>query len=278
MASDTYGLFVAAVEEFLKSSKSVGPLSSKSNKQIVEGVRSRIASGELQIDLTDGSMLSYLSYAANDDVDSRIVSGGPRRGYWIDTSEKQEPEQKPVDEQIVEQGKNKEKISEKDLYPLTELWLESKGYTAKDMSNLKAGGKWGNPDIIGVDRVELFGAVEMEISSCEVKLSDAAWEQMIFEAISHKRFSNRSWFCYRVAGEAAPLPKGMEAYAERYRIGVVQIILSDKEVVDLKASKAEPLDFLDRMVERVPAPYDPVSLREKRDLIDRTGVTISVSF
>lgn len=278
MASDTYRAFVDGIESYLSDSKSVGPASSKSNKQIIDEIKSRISKGLMKVDLTDGSMVSYLSYAANDDTESRIVSGGPRKGYWLDISEKPEFDHKPIDEQFVEQGKTKEKISERDLYPLTELWLQSKGYTSKDMSNLKAGGKWGNPDIIGVDRVELFGAVELEISSCEVKLSDSMWEQMIFEAISHKRFSNRSWFCYRVSSDGVPLPKGMEGYAERYRVGISQIILSDSEVISLKNKKSEPLDFLDRVAERVPAPYDPVSLREKRDLIERTGVTITMSF
>jgi hypothetical protein len=49
------------------------------------------------------------------------------------------------------------------------------------MSNLKGGGRWGNPDIIGVSRTELMGVVEVDLASCEVKMQDRDSEQVIFE-------------------------------------------------------------------------------------------------
>jgi hypothetical protein len=161
-----------------------------------------------------------------------------------------------------------------------ELWLQKKGgYIAKDVANLKAGGRWGNPDIIGVNLVQLMGAFEVDVVSCEVKIADSNWEQMIFEAISHKRFSNRSWFCYRVDAKNAPLPKGIEYYAERYRVGVVQICLTDAELIELKNKSKQPVDYIDdRVIERIQALYDPVPLREKRDVIQRTGITIALTF
>jgi hypothetical protein len=159
-----------------------------------------------------------------------------------------------------------------------ELWLGKKSYTAKALPNLKSGGIWGNPDIIGADRVELHGAVEIDLASCEVKLNEDNWEQVIFEAISHKRFANRSWFCYRVAKDETPMPKNMEYYAERYRVGIVQTILTDDELVALNKQTKTPLDYIERVVERVPALYDTVPLREKRDLIDRTGITVTLTF
>jgi hypothetical protein len=136
----------------------------------------------------------------------------------------------------------------------------------------------GESDIIGAERVELFGAVEIDLASCEVKLGENNWEQVIFEAISHKRFANRSWFCYRVADEAQPLPNGMAYYAERYRAGVVQIVLSDGDLVLLKEGKKAPLDYIENVIERVPELYDHVPLREQRDLVDRTGITLTVTF
>jgi hypothetical protein len=279
MASATYQLIVSAIEKFLVSNNSNSSKNSKSNKEIVFYIRSKIANGDLQIEVTDGTIISYLSNAANNDNNSSIVSGGPKGGYWLDESVKSYPEMKPVEEEHIKTEKSGPvTILEKDLYPLVELWLEKKRYVAKDMSTLKSGGRWGNPDIIGAERVDVFGMVEIEMESCEIKLSEKNWEQMIFEAISHKRFSNRSWFCYRVIKDQTPLPKGIEYYAEKYKIGIVQIILSDAELVDLKNNKKTPLDLIDSVVECFPALYDQVPLREKRDLIDRSGIVPTLKF
>lgn len=243
----------------------------------MDEVKRQVKSGQLNIDLADGSILNYLSNAANNDSDSSIISGGPRKGYWYEPPT-QAPA-KPLDqEEVTAPSGAAITILERDLYPLMELWLQQKGYTSKDLSTLKSGGPWGNPDIIGAERVELFGAVQIELASCEIKVREANLERDIFEAISHKRFSNRSWFCYRVEDEEAPLPKGIEYYAERYRVGVVQIVLTNEELISLKQSQRTPLEFIERVIERVPALYDHVPLREQRDLIDRSGITLALSF
>ncbi|MCW6508458.1 hypothetical protein [Lichenifustis flavocetrariae] len=274
----TYDLVVGAAEEFLKASDSVSANKSKSNIQIIDHLKKRIEAGTLQVSLSDGSMLNYLSVAANNDPQSGIVSGGPRKGYWYDPDAKSKSEAKPIDEEQLGTGNNKTTIYERDFYPIVQLWLEQKGYKAKDMSNLKSGGAWGNPDIIGVDRVELFGAVEVDLVSCEVKLNSENWERMIFEAISHKRFSNRSWFCYRVKSDDEPLPKGIEYYAERYKVGIVQIFITDKEMMEIKDKSKEPLHFIDRTIERTPALYDYVPLREQRAVVERASISLTVTF
>lgn len=279
MASQTYYDFIAAVRAYLTATGSTDAKSGKSNKQVVQAIQEKIAKGELAISLGDGSMLSYLSNAANQDLTSGIVSGGVGVGYYLDEMPAEAVAAKPVDIAKVSSGKGKGTVlREKDLYPLLELWLNQKGYAAKDTSNLKSGGRWGNPDIIGVERVDLFGAVEIDVASCEIKLAEEGWEQVIFEAISHKRFSNRSWFCYRVDAEGFPMPKGIEYYAERYRVGLVQIILTDQEILDLKKNEKAPLDFIERVVERVPALYDRVPLAEQKDVIERAGISLTMSF
>nr|WP_166176682.1 hypothetical protein [Altererythrobacter segetis] len=70
----------------------------------------------------------------------------------------------------------------------------------------------------------------------------------------------------------------MEYYAERYRVGLVQIILSDQEVIELKSAEKGPLDFIERVVERVPALYDHVPLREQKDVVERSGITLTMTF
>jgi len=274
-----YKTIIKAVEKFLQDTGSLGPHRSKSTKEVVNDLREKIAAGELDVDVVDGTMINYISEAANKDENSGIVTGGPYTGYWYDLTEKVPPAPEPVDEhKIVQEQGTPVTIVERDLYPLMELWLQKKGYIAKDMSNLRGGGRWGNPDIIGADIVQLMGVIEVDLASCEVKITDINWEQIIFEAISHKRFSNRSWFCYRVNAKDTPLPKGIEYYAERYRVGVVQICLEDAELIQLKNKSKEPLDYLDRVIERIQALYDPVPLKEKRDVIERTGVTITLAF
>ena len=216
MASKTYYLIYNAAVDFLRKSNSLGPDSSKSNKEIVSALKRMVSEGALSVEVTDGTFLNYLSWAANGDPDSVVVSGGPRAGYWLGEPVIQIPSSKPSTEDEISVGKGKgTKILEKDLYPLMELWLEKKGYKAKDTSTLKSGGKWGNPDIIGIERVDVFGAVQIELVYYEIKLSTENWELVIFEAISHKRFCNRSWFCVRTETEAASIPKGIDYYSER---------------------------------------------------------------
>jgi hypothetical protein len=38
------------------------------------------------------------------------------------------------------------------------------------------------------------------------------------------------------------------------------------------------LDYIERVIERVPALYDSVPLKEKRDIIDRTGINLTLTF
>lgn len=249
---------------------------SVSSKDLVAAVRAAIDAGELSVEITNGTILQYISFSVNNDPDCPIASGGSWGGYWLKSSTEAAAMSEPQVESVSTASAGQ--FREYDLYPLVSYWLESKkNYISKDLSKLKAGGKWGNPDIVGFYRVELFGAVEIETASCEVKLSSSSWETFIFEAISHKRFSNRSWYCYRTAIGNDPLPTGMEYYAERYKVGIVQIHMTDDELGRLKQS-GDPLEFIDRVRELVPAVYEYVSLQEKKGLVDRTSLTVSLAF
>jgi len=214
----------------------------------------------------------YLNRSAVNDPTSPVRSSGTRSGYFLDRDSvtMDESPQEATTEIKPTEGK-KTKISESDLYPLIVSWLETKGYSSKDVSTQKGGGPWGNPDILGALRTEIFGAVEIEVASCEVKLDEANWQRYIFEAISHKRFSHRSWYCIRTKSAESPLPKGIEYYAERYNVGIVQIILSDDEFVKVKTGELEASGFIDQVLERIPARYDAVPLREISDALIRSG-------
>ena len=218
---------------------------------------------------------SYLSRAANHDEASRIVSGGPHGGYSIETvvSNADEAPAAVPTSSANQVGGNRH---EKHLYPLVRAWLEANEYTSADVSALKAGGQWGNPDLIGVSYVEILGTSEIELVSVEAKTSDANWERFIFEAVSHKRFTNRSWYCYRTSTPYPALPKNMAYYAERYRVGIIQIYLSDQDYDNLAANGEASAEYLDRVQERVRALYEPVPLQEKRAFLDRAGMTLQM--
>lgn len=280
MANVTYQQVIKLAERELKSAGSTSQEKKMSSRDLVDAVQRAVEAEKLDLNLARGSYFNYISYAANKDENSAIASGGAWGGYWYDASENIEASVKPIEEAKIEspQG-NQISFSERDLYPLLHLWFVTKEFVAKDVSTLKSGGKWGNPDIVGVRRVDLFGSIEIEVASCEIKLSEANWEQFIFEAISHKRFSNRSWFAYRISQAGKPLPKGIEYYAERYKVGIIQILLKDEELADLKSKKIEVLeDLLDRVNERVPALYEHVPLQEKADLFERAKIVPSFSF
>lgn len=222
-------------------------------------------------------IFSYLSRAANEDETSRIISGGPHGGYSL--------EKPPEEPGVVRSAIPDPDVSsvglvfqprERCLYPLVKAWLGASEYKSEDVSALKSGGQWGNPDILGVSRIEILGVSEIELVSVEVKVSESNWERFIFEAVSHKRFSNRSWFCYRTSTPHPPLPKHMSYYAERYKVGIIQIYLTDCEIKKISDNPEESTAYLDRVQERVRALYEHVPLQEKRAFLQRAGMELTM--
>jgi hypothetical protein len=279
MANPTYQTINRIAEENLKTRGHKSSEHPMGSRELVDAIQNDIRAQNLDVNLARSSIFNYISHAANKDESSAIFSGGAWGGYWV--QEDAPAPEKPVEKAEIQasHGAQKVSFSERDLYPLVNAWLQTKGFTAKDVSTLKGGGKWGNPDIVGVKKVDLFGSTEIEVASCEVKLSEIGWEQFIFEAISHKRFSNRSWFVYRISDAGRALPKSIEYYAERYKVGVVQILLSDAELVELKQKKeAITEDLLDLVNERIPAFYEHVPLQEKADLFERAKIVPSSAF
>lgn len=276
----SYRKIIDAAERYLQDKNHTSQDNSVRAKVLVDAIYKLIEEGMLDVNLSERSVFAYISRAANSDESSGIISGGQWGGYWYEPQFESISAEKPTDEAQIEDSKGKQfSFSERNLYPLIELWLDSKGYKTRDISDKKGGGKWGNPDVVGIIRSELLDAKEWELASCEVKLSEQNWEQFIFEAVSHKRFCNRSWYCYRVDNEAGrPLPKGMLYYAERFQIGIVQIALTNDELQQLKLGGTDPLTFINRVQERASAQYEHVPLREQRDLIERLNVNIGFDF
>jgi hypothetical protein len=268
----SYQQLIEAAEQYLGQK----PGASLSSGQIATHLENLMTTGAIERHPRN-VIYSYLSRAANHDELSRILSGGPHGGYSLEsiTEQTKEPETLP-EEGAADVAPPAFQMRERHLYPLIRSWLETSDYIPADVSALRAGGQWGNPDLLGVSRVEILGASEIELVSVEVKLSEINWERFIFEAVSHKRFVNRSWFCYRTATPYPPLPKNMAYYAERYKVGIIQIHLTDQDVERLAGNSDVSAEYLDRVQERVRALHEPVPLQEKRAFLSRAGMELSL--
>ncbi len=259
--NQTYKHIVEAAEGIL-SAKSKQLTSALSAKELIAEIRARVA-----LTVGEPTVLSYLSYAANHDNETKIDSGGPHGGYWFNQSFEQsgtKPESSPITPR------------EAHLYELVRYWFQAKkNIRTKDISQLKAGGVWGNPDVIGVSSTDRLGLFDVEIVSAEVKLSEKDWRRFIFEAVSHKRFANRVYYIFRTNRETFKLPDDMDRYAEQYRIGIVQIPLDDSEMAILGEGTGRDnfSNYADRIVEKVPAVYDFVAPRYQIDFLERIGLT-----
>lgn len=270
----SYQEVVRAAEDFLQEHKG-GP---KSSREIAAFIEQQMAEGKIETHPRN-VIYSYLSRAANHDEISKLNSGGPYGGYFIDfkgENEYRAPARVDQNEKENEIQDTQFKNLEKHLYPLVTAWLEASEYVSADVSSLRSGGLWGNPDILGISRMEILGVSEIEIVSVEVKLSDDNWERYIFEAISHKRFANRSWYCYRTTTPYPPLPKNMAYYAERYKVGIIQIYLTNEEMEKIANNPADSIAYLDRIQERVRALYEAVPLQEKRSFLTRAGMGLNI--
>lgn len=192
------------------------------------------------------TFLQYLSIIAKQE-DSQINCQGKRQGYYLSTAVTQLLEMPKEIEEIQVGALQEERIalpadsSQKEnrvqkellLYPVLSEWLMERGYRAKDISNNRSLGKWGNPDVAGIKSIDIFNGISIEIATIEVKVTKDGWEQMIFEAISHRRFANRAYFAFAHPLELfdkLPLDE-MRYYAELFNVGILVIQL-DTEVFD----------------------------------------------
>ena len=68
----------------------------------------------------------------------------------------------------------------------------------------------------------------------------------------------------------------MAYYAERYKVGIIQIHLTDQDIERLAGNSDVSAEYLDRVQERVRALYEPVPLQEKRAFLSRAGMELSL--
>ena len=231
-------------------------------------------------DLLDDDRASYLVYRSllgfTRIPGSRIVSRkGKNGGYFLVDA--------PVfqqDELPTQAEQKKEKTLERHLWPAVAEWLHLTKQIERvshEVANLKSGGVWSNPDVVGFNIIEDLGFFDIEITTVEVKPSLQNWRYYFFEAVSHKRFSERVYFVYRDAGEAA-IDQRLELlrYAEKYGVGVAELQLTDADFDSLKSwsamSEDDKIEILESFVELVPAPFEAISVRDKINFLKQIGI------
>lgn len=192
--------------------------------------------------INENTLRQYLSVVANSS-DSTINKPDRRRGFYILT-EKEINSSSPKEKSVEEESPVIQR--EKLLYPIFEQWLLGKGVrSAKDTSVNRNHdlGTWGNPDITGITIREVMGNLQdIEITTLEVKQSIENWKYNIFESVAHKRFSNRSYFCFSHPEDLIPkIDDDLRYYAEIYNIGVLILPMEKNDFGELTSSRKKEL-------------------------------------
>lgn len=225
----------------------------------------------------------YLSNTVKD-TKSNINCLGRKKGYYLSSvavaTNSEITETSTVDSEATEtqQEVTSPKKIQKEvwLYPLLESWLVAQGYQAEDVSSGRSLGKWGNPDVAGISALDAFNGLSIELVTIEAKISLDNWEQWIFEAISHRRFANRSYFAFAHPEETiSKIPQDMRYYAELYNIGVLVLSMDHENYQNLQGgSLTEPLDSEDvEVVEVFSAPYNFVQPKYQLKFCEALGIS-----
>ncbi|MEH1933615.1 MAG: hypothetical protein V7L14_07770 [Nostoc sp.] len=220
----------------------------------------------------------YLSYTVKD-TESYINCLGRRKGYYISSTAKEVVEKLGENEEIP--ARNEEttvarRQKETHLYPVLVSWLIAQGYQSSNVSSNRSLGKWGNPDLAGVNALDNFNGLSLEVVTIEAKTSLENWEQWIFEAVSHRRFANRSYFAFAHPEETiSKIPQDIRYYAELYNIGVIVLSLENETFQKLIGGTLQnPLESEDvDIVEIYSAPYNFVQPKYQIKFCNALGIT-----
>ena len=221
------------------------------------------------------------------DPDAWIVREPNRYGFKLrpvaEVQPVEEPEEDRRDLTPITYAEPKKIQRERKLYAVLVEWLAAKLYRVCDTSQTKAGGAWGNPDVVGLRTYEGFGATfHIELVSIEAKLTEGDWRKVFFEAVAHKRFADRAYFAFAYSASDATIDNVLEfhalrEYGEKYRVGVL-VLFMDPEIhkklcedKDISSLVLTPDNV--RVEELWPAVSDPVAASSRERFIqDVLGV------
>lgn len=253
---------------------------SSETKRTADEILERIRATPFENHVSENTFRAYLSRAARD-LGSPIASAGRGRGggYYVSSipaavADATEDEAQDGTAVVPPRGLRVEK--ERLLYPVLKSWLIERGYRADDTSSGRKLGRWGNPDVVGLQIHEHLGAVDLQIASIEAKTSADDWERWIFEAVSHRRFANRAYFAFAIPDEfRGKVSEDLRYYSERFGIGVLTVVLDNDQYQRLHAGDLEePVTAEDAdIVELYAASPSPVPMRYRRQLCDALGIT-----
>ena len=235
-----------------------------------DDVLERIRRSDLEFMTSESTFKAYLSRAASD-LESAVASAGRGRagGYFVSAFAGMGDQETSRAPEVPAEETRARAEKEALLYPVLKSWLIERGYRAQDTSDRRRLGRWGNPDIVGMQIHEHLGAVELEILSIEAKVSADDWERWIFEAVSHRRFANRAYFAFAIPDELrGKVSEDQRYYAERFAVGVLNIVLANDTYTRLlhgHLSEAITADQAD-VIEVFSAPPHPVPMRFRKQL------------
>lgn len=185
---------------------------------------------------------SYLSGLSRNSA-SQIIKDAGAHGYYLKKEVVADTKSEQEDEESKESRKGERKESEKLLYPILEVWLQSQGYRTKDTSSLKGMGRWGNPDITGIIVDESLGSYDIELATIEAKITHLNYQYDFFEAVSHKRFANRVYFAFAADNNFIRENNDeLRYYSELYGVGVVVIAMEKQHFKKYEQGELKEID------------------------------------
>jgi len=275
-SNDRYSEVRVIAEYILIDLKSFESIKSKSTKEIFKKYENlKKDYPEVIPDIPRATFAVFLSINARDQL-SRINCLGKKQGYFLEELVSEIAEIEELKNEESKELSEKEIVYEKDIYPFIKEWLFEKNHDrVADISMLKKNGKWGNPDLIGLNIEEMFGHLEIEITTVEVKTTDDGWDRWIFEAVAHTRFSNRSYFAFIYPEDLINKldSTGLNLYAEHFNIGILIIAVNRETYLNIK--KKEPITFDEESVSIVEyrhAPFNETHIKFRKKFLESLDV------
>lgn len=144
-----------------------------------------------------------------------------------------------------------------------------------DTSNLRANGKWGKPDLVGLKIEDIYGRPYVEITSIEVKLMEENWEQWFFEAVAHTRFANRSYFSFLYPENLFNKldSTDIKLYAEHFEVGILIVEISGQDYIKIKEKKSVKIDPENlRIIEYHHAPHTETHIKFRKKFLQALDI------
>lgn len=239
----------------LESNKKMDSDNTMSTEEIKNAYKKLHKENPNLVDIPENTIATTVSVLSSK-ADSRLQCPGRRQGYFVTPQQETQSIKEP--EPSVHVG-DKDKLLEKDLYPVLQTWMKvSLDVKCIDISSKRGCEKWRNPDLLGIKEIDFLGDEKFEITTVEVKPNKQDWTMWIFEAVSHSLFSNRTYYAFLKDNFYEKIQDEMKLYASKFGIGIITIAIDDKERSSINSSDRllKALESgLCQIKEEVPAPY-----------------------